>query len=171
MYLKNTSNTMCVTVNTIRGKVGIDPQEVVDIRYKILPPVSRHLIQVEEADYLSFCGKTEELETTVETVQTETIPQSGTVVEGEKLDDMERSDDSTEIKDPSIMNFVNSLLNPKENEALVVTATDSKAEIKTIEQQIEDLKTAWKETKAPNKKQKLTKEIKELQKQLKKLQD
>ena len=39
MYLKNTSNTMCVTVNTIRGKVGIDPQEIVDIKYKILPPV------------------------------------------------------------------------------------------------------------------------------------
>ena len=34
MYLKNTSNTMCVTVNTIRGKVGIDPQEIVDIKYK-----------------------------------------------------------------------------------------------------------------------------------------
>ena len=171
MYLKNTSNTMCVTVNTIRGKVGIDPQEIVDIKYKILPPVSKHLIQVEEVDYLSFCGKTEEPTTTVETVQTENVQQSGAVVEEDKLEDMERTDDSLEIKDQSIMGFVNSLLNPKENEALVVTPTDSKEEIKSIEQQIEDLKTAWKETKSPNKKQKLSKEIKELQKQLKKVQE
>lgn len=171
MYLKNTSNTMCVTVNTIRGKVGIDPQEIVDIKYKILPPVSKHLIQVEEVDYLSFCGKTEKPETTPKTVQTEAVQQSGTVVEEDKLENMERTDDSLEIKDQSIMGFVNSLLNPKENEALVVTPTDSKEEIKSIEQQIEDLKTAWKETKSPNKKQKLSKEIKELQKQLKKVQE
>ena len=93
------------------------------------------------------------------------------MVKEDKLEDMERTDDSLEIKDQSIMGFVNSLLNPKENEALVVTPTDSKEEIKSIEQQIEDLKTAWKETKSPNKKQKLSKEIKELQKQLKKVQE
>lgn len=171
MYLKNTSNTMCVTINTIRGKVGIDPQEIADIKYKILPPVSRHLVQVEEADYLSFCGKTEETEPKMETVKTEVVQQPASVVEEDKLENMERTDEPNEIKDPSIMSFVNSLLNPKENEALVVAQTDSTSEVEAIEQQIEDLKTAWKETKSPNKKAKITKEIKELQKQLKKIKD
>ena len=174
MYLKNTSNTMCVTINTIRGKVGINPHEIADIKYKILPPVSRHLVQVDEAEYRSFCGEDEHVESTVETVQEPTVQQPASVAETkreERLEDMERTDEPNGIKDPSIMSFVNSLLNPKENEALVVKETDSQDELKTIEQQIEDLKTAWKETKSPNKKAKITKEIKELQKQLKKIKD
>ncbi len=178
MYLKNTSTTKSVVINTARGKVGIKPQEVADIKYKILPPVSKSIQQISEEEYFSFCEKRKGTTEAIIEVKEKDIDKPSIVVEEERLDDLERTEDEvveTDIKNPSIMSFVNSLIEPKpeikdkENEALVVTDTDSADESAELEQQIADLKNSWTATKSPRKKEKIAKEIKELQKQLKKI--
>lgn len=175
MYLKNTSPSACIVINTVRGKVGIKPQEVVDIQYKILPPVSRSLIQVNKEEYLSFREKTTgTIEALIE-AEDKSLQQPETVVEEEKLDELERVEDEVvEIQDTGVMGFVNSLLEKKnevveETEALIVNETDSANEADEIEQRIEDLKLKWQSAKQVSKKSKYAKEIKELQKQLKKI--
>lgn len=177
MYLKNTSENVSIVLNTSRGKIGIKPQEVVDIKYKILPPVSKSLKQVTEEDYLSFCEERDGTISAIIETKGKDADKVAEVVKEEKLDDLEKTEDEvieTEIKDPSIMEFVASLIERKEeniegNEALIVTETDSTDETTEIEQQIEDLKTAWSATRSPRKKEKIQKEIKELQKQLSKI--
>lgn len=177
MYLLNTSTTKNVVVNTARGKVGIKAQDVADIRYKILPPVSKSLKQLTEDEYLNFLEERKGTTEAVIEAKGKDIDKPTIVAEEEKLDDLERIEDEvveTDIKNPSIMSFVNSLIekpqiNEKENEALVVTDTDSINETAEIEQQIADLKISWQATKSPRKKEKISKEIKELQKQLKKI--
>lgn len=178
MYLFNTSTTKSVVINTARGKVGIKPQGVADIKYKILPPVSKSLKQISEDEYFSFCEKTKGTTEAIIQVKGKDIDKPTIVVEEERLDDLERTEDEvveTDIKNPSIMSFVNSLIEKKpeintdENDALIVSETDSVDEATEIEQQIADLKASWSATKSPRKKEKIQKEIKELQKQLKKI--
>lgn len=176
MYLKNTSTKVSIVVTTIRGKVGIKPQQIADVKYKILPPVSESLKQVSEDEYLEFVEKTKGImEMAVQKEEQAPI----VIQDEEKLDDLERKEDeiaATEIQDPSIMGFVNSLLGKQPEvkietpiPALMVNETDSTDEIAELEQQIADLKEKWGSTKAVNKKQKIQKEIQELQKQLKKI--
>ena len=177
MYLKNTSERVSIVLNTARGKVGIKPQEVVDIKYKILPPVSVSLKQVSEDEYLTFCEKRDGTVKAILEAKGEDTIQVTEMAKEERLDDLEKTEDEIiepEIKDPSIMEFVANLIDRKEpqiegNEALIVTETDSKDEAAEIEQQINDLKTAWTATKSPRKKEKIQKEINELKKQLKKI--
>ena len=178
MYLKNTSENVSIVLNTSRGKVGIKPQEVVDIKYKILPPVSKSLKQVNEDEYLSFCEKRDGVISAIIQTEKSTVAEDTNLAKEEKLDDLEKTEDEvieSEIKDPSIMEFVASLIERKDeevvegNEALIVTETDSTNETSEIEQQIEDLKLAWTATRSPRKKEKIQKEIKELQKQLSKI--
>ena len=175
MYLKNTSTTVSVIVNTTRGKVGIKPQGVADIKYKILPPVSRSLVQLTEDEYLLFLEGTKGTTEAIIEAKGEDAEQPVIIPDEDKLEELERSEDEVvEIQDNSIMGFVNSLLEPKqvetaENDALVVTETDSSDEIARLEQQIADLKESWASTKTPRKKERIQKEIKELQKQLKKI--
>jgi hypothetical protein len=175
MFLKNKSTNTCVVINTTRGKVGIRPGEVVDIRYQILPPVSKSLVQVQEEEYLSFCEAKKGVIDTIIESKAEPIQKARPVVE-EKLEDLERVEDEVveEIQDTGILGFVNSLLEQKEanvedSEALLVEETTAENEIARLEQQIDDLKQAWAVAKQANKKAKLAKEIKELQKQLKKI--
>lgn len=175
MYLKNTSARACIVINTTRGKVGIRPGEVVDIRYKVLPPVSKSLVQVQEEEYITFCeARKGVLETIVET-KAEPVSEHRQLDE-EKLEDLERIEDEVvdDVQDKGILGFVNSLLeqkdaNVEDSEALLVEETNAETEIARLEQQISDLKQAWAAAKQPNKKAKITKEIKELQKQLKKI--
>lgn len=171
MYLKNTSTKTSVVINTARGKVGIRPGEVVDIRYKVLPPISTALKQVEKEEFLNFIEEKEGIAASIIKEQSGQItpPQ-----DEESIETMERindtpPEDEIDIKDEGIMGFVNSLLEKKENTALVVTETDSTDETNQLEQQISDLQASWAETRNPRKKEKIAKEIKELQKQLKKI--
>ncbi len=45
---------MCVMINTIVGKITVKPHEVINLKERILPPISRHLVEATEDDYLSF---------------------------------------------------------------------------------------------------------------------
>jgi len=173
MFIKNLSNSVSIVINTTAGKVGIKPGEVVDIAYKILPPVSRSLVEVQEEEYITFLKKAKGYKEPVEKVETKSIQNSGKVVE--KLDDLEKTEDEVvndnplgEIQDKNVMGFVNSLLNKDDVKPLQVNETNSMDEVERIEQQINDLKESWK-TVTPRKREKITKEIKELQKQLKKI--
>lgn len=189
MYLKNMSTKTSVVINTARGKVGIRPQEVVDIRYKILPPISNALKQVEEEEYISFCEERDGIVATAAKIQREQDTEIIPVVTEDKLDDLEVINNvpkeelitevQSEIKDKGIHNFINTLMgkdekddkdDKEENTALLVNETDSTDEISNLEQQIADLKEQWKATTSARKKEKFQKEIKELQKQLKKIQ-
>ena len=179
MYLKNTSKR-AIVINTVIGKVGIKPGEIIDIKYKILPPVSSALVQVQEEEYISFCEKREGTIETVIKMEKPDVPEYKPVVPEENLDDLEKIEEpeEVEIQDPGIMGFVNNLINPETKEkeedkekekALKVVETETKDQITKLEQQIEDLKVVWSTATSPRRKEKIGKEIKELQKQLKKL--
>lgn len=178
MYLKNTSKVACIVINTVRGKVGIKPQEIVDIQYKILPPVSKSLVEVDAEDYLTFRqGTANVMEEVIEAVE-HTVQPAPSVASEQRLADMEKQEDEVlEIQDTGIMGFVNSLIEKKDedasdaSDALVVTETDSTDEVAILEQQLADLKLTWQQTRNSRTKEKLTKEMKELQKQLKKIKN
>lgn len=197
MYFKNTSRTTSVVLNTVRGKVGIKPQEVVDIKYKVLPPISQALQQVSEDEYLTFCEARDGVMPTAVQVEAKSVRENTPVVNeapvGIPKDDKQETSTSsaeetvTEIKDKNVMGFINDLLtqkpkgiqnleepvtedNANDSEALLVTETTTETEAERLTKQIETLKKAWSDTAAPRKKEKIAKEIKELQKQLKKLQ-
>ena len=55
MYLKNSSESVCVIINTIVGKVAIKPGEVINLKEKILPPLSKRIVGVSEEEYRNFC--------------------------------------------------------------------------------------------------------------------
>ena len=55
MYLKNSSESVCVIINTIVGKVAIKPGEVINLKEKILPPLSKRIVEVSEEEYRNFC--------------------------------------------------------------------------------------------------------------------
>ena len=57
MYLKNISQTAAVTINTVVGKVGLNPQEVIKLEEKILPPLPSSLREATEEEYLTFREK------------------------------------------------------------------------------------------------------------------
>ena len=54
MYLKNTSSTVCVMINTAVGKFGLQPGEVTDLKHKLLPPLSSHIKKITEEEYNTF---------------------------------------------------------------------------------------------------------------------
>ena len=103
MYLKNTSNTVLVIINTARGRVSIKPQEIVDIKYKILPPISRSIVQVTEKDYLAFFEQKKSEISAVTNIKEEdlvkdrvNISSKGEDGKEESLDDLDRIDDEIE---------------------------------------------------------------------------
>lgn len=57
MYLKNNSERVVVVINTVVGKIGIQPGEIIDLQCNLLPPVSENIIKVDEEEYLLFCKK------------------------------------------------------------------------------------------------------------------
>lgn len=177
MFLKNTSNSCSVVIHTVRGNVGIKPQEIVDIQYKILPPVSASLKEVSAEEYITFLEKREGTMETLVKAEEITAQQTAPLAPQQKLSELARTEDEVLEENNSVMDFVNSLFTKedtetlKQAEALVVNETDSTSERQALEQQIEDLKNNWKLTRASREKEKIAKEIKELQKQLKQLQN
>lgn len=189
MYLKNTSKTTSIVINTLVGKIGIKPQEVIDLQHKLLPPVSSSIKTVTKEDYLLFRQEkqlSEEPATATETTSIHEDTQSNTEMVkqdevDETLNDVQNivSDITKDLADNDIMGFVKDLLAKKPNfeekgelpktDPLIVTETDTEDKITYLKQQIEQLKVSWQEAKAPAKKGKISKQIKELQKQLDKL--
>lgn len=70
MYLKNSSESVCVIINTIVGKVAIKPGEVINLKEKILPPLSKRIVEVSEEEYRNFCTGQSTLKEPVEEVVT-----------------------------------------------------------------------------------------------------
>ena len=181
MYLKNVTKDISVVINTVVGKIGIKPGEVIDLKYKILPPVSRALKEVTQEEYEIFCNGGKEIIKKDPEIKGEDVPQTGSDDKQEKLDDLEKLNDITDvtdqIKDPGIMGFVNSLINPPTDDEdievdakpLVVKESNSDDQLVKLNQQLDDLKATWQSSKSPRKKERISKEIKEIQKQIKKL--
>jgi len=176
MYLKNTSSTAAVVLNTVVGKVGINPGEVIDLKYKILPPVSRSLIQISQEEYMALTSPKDIIKEVIEMKEDEEKleeleKEPETVVEPptDKEENEQKEEEALEIQDQGVMNLVNALFNQKPVDPLKVQETDSTDEISNIEQQIKDLRDSWKSTNSPRKKERIQKDIKELQKRLNKL--
>lgn len=183
MYLKNTSHTVAVILNTVVGKIGVKPGEVVNIEHKILPPISDKIVKATEEEYISFRKGPIEMDKQDESTETQDTGDNGQTGTEDDVDSTVESvqtiieDVSKTLGDNTALDFVKNLLAPKfeilgvepDTDALEVVETDSKDEIQQLEKQIEDLKVTWKDAPTPKKKDKISKQIKELQKQLEKL--
>lgn len=194
MFLKNTSDRVVVVINTIVGKIGVKPQEIININHKVLPPISSYIKQVTEDEYLLFRQGT----TKVEEQDKEQVEQNegtdgsestvldenvNTIIPNANIEDVQNiaEEVSKGLADNDVMDFVKNLLGNKDNDKfeekgtnpdsnpLGVQITDSSDEIKELEKQIEELQQTWKEAKTPRKRDKTSKQIKEVQKQLDKL--
>lgn len=119
MYLKNRSDRMSIVINTVSGKIGMKPKEIINLNVKLLPPIPSNLVEVTEHDYLTFQeAKNGTMETIIEsqtlaneihdvpdkkmgeTVVTNPITQEQTVTPDDITD---------QIKDDGIMDFVKTL--------------------------------------------------------------
>lgn len=192
MYLKNVAKTGCVIINTVVGKIGISAGEVIDLKHKLLPPVSPNIKQTTEEEYRKFRFPEETMEDTNNALQ-----------EAEKLinnENQEKIEENKElinenitdgIKDDTAADFIKKLfvfntLEKQEEEIekepdfnskgedtnekpLTVKKTDSSSELEEMEKQLEELKQAWKDAKQVRKKDKINKQIKEVKKQIDKL--
>lgn len=187
MYLKNTSNTVSVTINTVVGKIGIKPGEIADIKHKVLPPLSVHIKQVTEGDYNTFRFGTKEVEEPVETVELENkdIPGETDTPNDVKTEEIE--EETQVLQEDYASDIIAKLLNQQKVEdvkpeinfeqkaddpktdPLLVQKTDSTTELQQLTNQIDELKKAWQDVRTPRKKEKIAKQIKELQKQVDKL--
>lgn len=194
MYLKNTSKTVTVVINTVVGKIGLKPGEVINLEHKLLPPVSAHIKKTTEEEYNNFRNPKVEGE---EQTQTNIQPNENT---NKQLDEIKNENENKDvaqtitdgIEDDTAADFIKKLftfntLQKEEEETeeqkpdfeskgetpktdpLIVKKTDSTPEIEELETQLKDLKEAWKEAKQVRKKDKIHKQIKEVQKQLDKL--
>jgi hypothetical protein len=54
MYLKNSSDTAVVILNTVVGKIGLKPQEIINLEHKVLPPISDKVVRVTEEEYFTI---------------------------------------------------------------------------------------------------------------------
>ena len=190
MYLKNTSDSCIVIINTLVGKVPIKPGEIINVKHKILPIVSKNVIQVKEEDYLSFCqGKQQDKEQAVDDSRS---LDNEVKTEAPKMELDENTEDT--IKDKTVDNFLDKILNfgiKEENEEETLKETidfeskgetvksealnadveiDSKNELDVLKEEIDKLKEEWKNTTNAHDKDKLSKQIKETQKQYKRLE-
>ena len=74
MYLKNTSKTVTVMLNTVVGRICMKPGEVINLEHKLLPPVSANIKKTTEEEFRKFCNPEEALEdTNVDIQETQTI--------------------------------------------------------------------------------------------------
>lgn len=189
MYLKNTSATASVVLNTIVGKIGLKPGEIIDLQHKLLPPISKTVIQVDKEEYLSFRQGTEKVEKSSEQEIPNNAQSAGSVGEQVELEETEDVIEnvqtivegmSKDVQNQDILDFVKGLLTkPKEEfekageepkeDPFTVKETKTEQEIKNLEIELEKLRDLWQQTKAPSKKGKIAKQIKELQKQIDKL--
>ena len=188
MFLKNISQTAAVTINTVVGKVGLNPQEVIKLEEKILPPLPSSLREATEEEYLTFRekrygvietsieSKTEITEQHVETVREIPQPteeQINASLETKKDEEIIETVKSTEIPKESkglISKLFNNKLFSVNGETEIVTPViEPVPENTQLEKQLETLKETWKQTKQAKRKEKITKQIKELQKQIDKL--
>ncbi len=194
MYLQNTSDTVVVMINTVVGRFGLKPHEVIHLEQRLLPPISEHIKKITEQEYNTFRGEPEkteeppqELERTSQTVDNESHKES---VEDQQPEEIVE-DITKNLQDTNASNFIKQLLNfsepPQEVEtpkpiidfeakgqeattdALITQNTDSTNELSDMEKQLEELKKAWMATRTPKKKDKISKQIKEVQKQIDKL--
>lgn len=190
MYLKNTSKTVTVVINTVVGKIGLKPGEVINLEHKLLPPVSAHIKKTTEEEYNNFRNPKMEGE---EQTQTNIQPNENTNKQLDEIKNENVTQTITDgIEDDTAADFIKKLftfntLQKEEEETeeqkpdfeskgetpktdpLIVKKTDSTPEIEELETQLKDLKEAWKEAKQVRKKDKIHKQIKEVQKQLDKL--
>ncbi len=70
MYYKNESDTKAVVINTVIGKLGVRPQQIIKVTHKIIPPIPSSLLKATEEEYLFFCktaAQTKESSSTMET--------------------------------------------------------------------------------------------------------
>lgn len=195
MYLKNTSKTVTVMLNTVVGRICMKPGEVINLEHKLLPPVSANIKKTTEEEFRKFCNPEEALEdTNVDIQETQTIITAINQINDDVNNGKELTPENITdgIKDDSAADFIkklfvfNTLDKPEEDEEetkpdfegkgedtnakpLTVKKTDSNPELEELETQLEELKQAWKDAKQVRKKDKINKQIKEVKKQIDKL--
>ena len=179
MYLKNTSQTAAVILNTVVGKIGIKPNEIINIEHKILPPIPDKIVKVTQEEYLSFRKMPAQPLEQMQDNEEQDVNDDGQADTEAIVDSVQDiiEDMSKTLADNSALDFVKSLLTPNfqplseepDVDPLQITQTDGLDEAAQLEKQIEDLKQTWKNAPTPKKKDKIYKQIKELQKQLQKV--
>ena len=198
MYLKNTSKTVTVMLNTVVGRICMKPGEVINLEHKLLPPVSANIKKTTEEEFQKFCHPEEALD--MDKQQTKDLDESNAIANAATkiLEDVQNGkkltpENITEgIKDDSAADFIkklfifNTLDKTEEDETektpdfeskgedtnakpLTVKKTDSNPELEELENQLTELKQAWKDAKQVRKKDKINKQIKEVKKQIDKL--
>ena len=116
MYLKNSSESVCVIINTIVGKVAIKPGEVINLKEKILPPLSKRIVEVSEEEYRNFCtGQSTPKEPVEEvvTVPNTDLTQENSTMESEATMDVKAQQETinefAKMGNQDIVDFVNQL--------------------------------------------------------------
>lgn len=116
MYLKNSSESVCVIINTIVGKVAIKPGEVINLKEKILPPLSKRIVEVSEEEYRNFCTgqptPKEPVEEVVPAPNTD-LTQENSTMESEATMDVKAQQETinefAKMGNQDIVDFVNQL--------------------------------------------------------------
>ena len=134
MYLKNTSESVCVIINTIVGKVAVKPGEIINLKEKILPPLSKRIVEVTEEEYKTFCKGEQTIEeptTEVDNIQPTEPTQETPVVEQQATMDVAKQQETlnefAKMGNQDIVDWVNQLF--KNN--MLATATTDPEEIVT----------------------------------------
>lgn len=119
MYLKNTSDRVVVVINTVVGKVCIKPGEVINLKHKLLPPLSAHIKKATEEDYNNFRNPKQEVEKPVEKPEEPVVADAGqddTKLDEASTEEIKDVDDSKdeiditdEIKDENAADFIKKL--------------------------------------------------------------
>lgn len=191
MYLQNTSDTVVVMINTVVGRFGLKPHEVIHLEQKLLPPISEYIKKITEEEYHTFRGEPEQVEEQIEEPKQSTQTMGDESHQEDSVEEEIVEDITKTLQDTNASNFIKQLLNFSEppqvqtpeppsidfeskgdtpsTDALIIKETNSGNEIEEMEKQLEELKKAWVATKTPKKKDKISKQIKEIQKQIDKL--
>ena len=174
MYLKNISATALVTINTSVGKVGLKPLEVIDLKYKLVTPVSDSIRNATKEEFLQYLEKTGGLKAVIdaELAEKDTIESKDTIpsdVQEIKLPETsvltvtEPQMPESQVQEPTIPEQT-----LEKQEALNVK--NVKLDKKTqLENKINDLTKTWEDAQDARQKEKIYKQLKKCKEQYEKL--
>lgn len=153
MYLKNRSDRMSIVINTVSGKIGMKPKEIINLNVKLLPPIPSNLVEVSEHDYLTFQeAKNGTMETIIESqtlgneihdVPNKEMGETGVTNPITQEQTVTPDDITDQIKDDGIMDFVKTLfksgmLDEPQNPQDMQTIIQDQPETSTEEEVVED---------------------------------
>lgn len=178
MYLKNVSSTCTCIINTVVGKITVKPGEIINMKERVLPPISSNIRETTEEEYLQFReGKQNIMEQVIEQeeiAQTTDTPVPNTPVVDESSVDCSVEEETAPVDVPNTNNnpmveFVQNLFpqNPSETDVPLFAENEQTIvkEDESIEQPVVEEQPALQvqKTDMEEQKEKLQQEITDLQ--------